>query len=241
MIRFENVNKIYRKGKAEIKALDSVSLKVEAGEFVVLQGPSGSGKTTLLLMAGGMLSPSKGDVTACGRQLYSIGSGARARVRAQKIGFVFQNYHLVPYLSALENVLLARGACPAAAGSGKKDSNRSEAAALLEELNLADRTGHKPSELSTGERQRTAIARALLNRPEIVLADEPTGNLDPDCAKEVLDHLAAFNKQGRTVVLVTHGEAAKKHASRVLRMRQGCLVLEAATECRHPEETECAD
>lgn len=210
MILLKGLSKTYRKRGGEVKALDHLDLEVEEGEFVVIQGPSGSGKTTLLLTAGGMLSPTEGEVSLWGEDLYAMSPGHRAKFRARNIGFVFQMYYLVPYLNTLENVRLA--------SSGGRAP---EALSLLERLGLSERIHHKPFELSAGERQRTAVARALLNRPRLILADEPTGNLDPECAGEVLSHLAAFKKEGGTVLLVTHGVEAADLADRILRLRDG--------------------
>ena len=217
MIRCDEVTKIFRKNGSEVTSLDRFTAKVAKGEFVAVRGPSGSGKTTLLLTLGGMQRPSAGSVELAGRDLYALSPAERARLRSSEIGFVFQMFHLVPYLDLLANVLLA---CP-----GKPSAEvRQRAGGLMDELGLADRASHRPGELSAGERQRLAVARALLNRPKLILADEPTGNLDPENAAEVIRHLAEFHRGGGTVVLVTHGAAADAHADRTLRLEQGRLV-----------------
>ena len=217
MIRCDEVTKIFRKNGSEVTSLDRFTAKVAEGEFVAVRGPSGSGKTTLLLTLGGMQRPSAGSVQLAGRDLYALSPAERARLRSSEIGFVFQMFHLVPYLDLLGNVLLA---CP-----GKPSAEvRQRASGLMDELGLADRASHRPGELSAGERQRLAVARALLNRPKLILADEPTGNLDPENAAEVIRHLAEFHRAGGTVVLVTHGAAADAHADRTLRLEQGRLV-----------------
>ena len=217
MIRCDEVTKIFRKNGSEVTSLDRFTAKVAKGEFVAVRGPSGSGKTTLLLTLGGMQRPSDGSVQLAGRDLYALSPAERARLRSSEIGFVFQMFHLVPYLDLLANVLLA---CP-----GKPSAEvRQRASGLMDELGLADRASHRPGELSAGERQRLAVARALLNRPKLILADEPTGNLDPENAAEVIRHLAEFHRGGGTVVLVTHGAAADAHADRTLRLEQGRLV-----------------
>lgn len=217
MIRCDEVTKIFRKNGSEVTSLDRFTAKVAEGEFVAVRGPSGSGKTTLLLTLGGMQRPSDGSVQLAGRDLYALSPAERARLRSSEIGFVFQMFHLVPYLDLLGNVLLA---CP-----GKPSAEvRQRASGLMDELGLADRASHRPGELSAGERQRLAVARALLNRPKLILADEPTGNLDPENAAEVIRHLAEFHRAGGTVVLVTHGAAADAHADRTLRLEQGRLV-----------------
>ena len=217
MIRCDEVTKIFRKNGSEVTSLDRFTAEIGTGEFVAVRGPSGSGKTTLLLTLGGMQRPSAGSVHLAGRDLYALSPAERARLRSSEIGFVFQMFHLVPYLDLLANVLLA---CP-----GEPSAEvRQRAGRLMDELGLADRASHRPGELSAGERQRLAVARALLNRPKLILADEPTGNLDPENAAEVIRHLAEFHRAGGTVVLVTHGAAADAHADRTLRLEQGRLV-----------------
>lgn len=216
MISCSQLSKVYRGASGPVNSLDAVDLEVRAGEFVGVRGPSGCGKTTLLLAIGGMLRPTRGLVMVNGRELYALEAAARARYRARTIGFVFQMFHLLPYLTALENVLLA-------AGPGSNGGS-SRALALLEELGLAARAQHKPAALSAGERQRTAVARALFNEPSLILADEPTGNLDPENAGEVLKHLQAFHRRGGTVVVVTHGSGADAYADRVIEMRQGRII-----------------
>jgi ABC-type lipoprotein export system ATPase subunit len=196
-------------------ALDAMSLDVARGEFVSVRGPSGSGKTSLLLIAGGMLRPTSGSLRFANRDLYELDSPARAALRASEIGFVFQTFHLVPYLDIVDNVRLA--------GGGQLRATRDEALTLLERMGLGPRATHKPHELSVGERQRTALARAMLPRPKLILADEPTGNLDPDNARNVLELLAGFHDDGGTVLLVTHGELGDRHADRVLRLEAGRL------------------
>ena len=217
MIRCDEVTKTFRKNGSEVTSLDRFTAEVAEGEFVAVRGPSGSGKTTLLLTLGGMQRPSDGSVQLAGRDLYALSPAERARLRSSEIGFVFQMFHLVPYLDLLGNVLLA---CP-----GKPSAEvRQRASGLMDELGLADRASHRPGELSAGERQRLAVARALLNHPKLILADEPTGNLDPENAAEVIRHLADFHRGGGTVVLVTHGAGADAHADRTLRLEQGRLV-----------------
>lgn len=216
MIRCEGLSKIYHRGKEEIRSLVEFDLKVSAGEFVVIRGPSGCGKTTLLLMLGGMLRPTAGHTIVADQDLYSLDSTQRAQFRASTIGFVFQMFHLVPYLNVLENVLMAGNAI-------KPEASRVRARDLLKQFGLEHRMKHTPSELSAGERQRTAIARALLNSPKLILADEPTGNLDPENATEVFRHLSAFHKSGGTVIVVTHGNGADSFSNRVVRMQAGTI------------------
>jgi len=214
MVCLENVVKTYRTRKGDVKALDDVNLRIEKGQFIVIRGPSGSGKTTLLMTIGGMLRPTSGTISIEQKNLYAMSIRQRAKFRAENIGFVFQMFYLVPYLNVTENVVLAGGVI----GNKKRYAQADE---LIERFGLADRNYHKPSELSTGEQQRTAIARALLNRPRIILADEPTGNLDPDNADTVLRYISDFHRDGGTVILATHGPAAQQFADRIIHLRDG--------------------
>ena len=202
------------KGANQINALDNVSLEISAGEFVIVRGPSGSGKTTMLLALGGMLHPTSGTISVAGKDLYGISVSDRAKFRSGNIGFVFQMFHLLPYLNVLDNVLLA---AKARAKTGIGDSAKT----LLNKLGLADRIDHKPAAISAGEKQRTALARAMINNPQIILADEPTGNLDPENADMVMTFLKDFNNQGGTVVVVTHGDHADKFATRTVQLNKG--------------------
>ncbi len=198
VLRVESLVKSFDgRRKDTVTALGGVSLQIESGCFNVIQGASGSGKTTLLLGAGGLLQPDTGTVHVLGEDLYSMSSETRARFRAANIGFVFQQFHLIPYLTVLENVL-----APTLALSGQAVRHR--AAELLESFGMSHRLDHAPAELSTGERQRVALARALLNSPALLLADEPTGNLDEKNAAAVLQYLRAFATDGGAVLLATH-------------------------------------
>jgi len=214
MVRLEQILKTYRSAQGNVKALDGVNLHIEKGEFVVICGPSGSGKTTLLMTIAAMLRPTSGKVSIDGRSLYGMDQRGRATFRAQNIGFVFQDFALIPYLNVMENVAFAGGA----AANGRRDAR---ARALIEKFGLTARAHHKPSQLSAGEKQRTAVARALLNNPRIVLADEPTGNLDPDNAAVVLGDFTDFNRSGGTVIVATHGLTAEKFASRIIYLQDG--------------------
>ncbi len=215
MLAVENLSKIYRTRAGAVKALDGVSLGVDKGEFIVVCGPSGSGKTTLLLTLAAMLRPSGGVVRFHGQDIYQMRNADRARFRAVNIGFVFQMFHLVPYLNVLENVLLA-------SGTGRGES-LTPAEELLQRLGLQHRLTHRPSELSAGEKQRAALARALLNRPRLILADEPTGNLDSENARSVLLHLQDFQREGGTVLVATHGPAAGEFATQTIHLRNGTI------------------
>jgi len=216
VIVLDDVTKAYRTRAGQVKALDRIALQIPAGEFVAVRGPSGSGKTTLLMVIAGMLKPSGGTVAVGQQDIYILSQQDRARFRAKNIGFVFQMFHLVPYLNISENIKLA------ARLEGEID-RADEVPRLLDQLGLAGRATHKPAELSAGEKQRTAIARALLNRPKIILADEPTGNLDPENAGMVMKHLADFQRGGGTVLVATHGGATNEVATRVISLRDGRL------------------
>ena len=217
MLSVKNLSKRYQGPESVVQALEVVSLSVGTGELVVVEGPSGCGKSTLLLAAGGLLVPDEGQVLVDGQNLYELSPDGRARFRAAKIGFVFQQFHLIPYLSVLDNV---RAPCLAMPQPDAMD----RAEELIAHFGLMDRRHHVPAELSTGERQRTALARALLNRPKLLLADEPTGNLDPENAEVVLGYLAEFARSGGAVLLVTHEAQAGQYAQKVIHLRDGRLV-----------------
>ena len=217
VLTVERIAVRYRGAQGAVQALTDVSLGVDAGELVVVQGPSGGGKSTLLMAAGGLLAPDEGKVRIEGENLYALTSERRARLRADRIGFIFQQFHLVPYLSVLENVLAPSLAAPAPEAP-------EFARELVVRFGLGERMQHVPAQLSTGERQRTALARALLNRPRLLLADEPTGNLDQQNAKLVLDHLAEFARSGGAVLLVTHDARAARHAQQTVRLQSGRLL-----------------
>jgi putative ABC transport system ATP-binding protein len=218
-IRVEGLWKRYRIRGKEVDALAGVDLSIAAGEFVAVVGASGSGKSTLLLAVGGLVHPDAGEVYLEGRPLYDMGAAGRAKIRRQTVGFLFQTFHLVPYLTALENVKVPLYV------AGKPPGEQAEIAArLLDDVGLRDRSDHKPSELSVGQQQRVALARALANSPRIILADEPTGSLDPDLAKEMVSHLARLNAEGITVVMVTHDPAVAARARRQVRLAEGRIV-----------------
>ena len=221
MLELQSVSKTYTHRGRTVKALDNATLEVQNGDFISVVGPSGSGKSTLLLTLGGMLSPASGRVLVDDQSLYDMSTDKRAELRRKKIGFVFQTFNLVPYLTALENVqvpLLLAGI------DGRAQQER--ASALLTRLGLADRLDHKPSELSVGQQQRVALARMLANDPAVILADEPTGNLDPDTATQVIGFLEDVNREGRTIVMVTHDPRAAARAKRMVRLVEGRLVGE---------------
>lgn len=223
MLCMEDVTKTYQLRRQSIVGLDHANLVIERGDFVSLVGPSGSGKSTLLLMLGGMLSPTSGRVLLDGQSIYETSANERARLRLRSIGFVFQTFHLVPYLTAMENVqvpLYLRGL--------PLSSQRDRAAALLDRVGLNNRMDHKPAELSVGQQQRVALARMLANDPVVILADEPTGNLDPETASQVIDFLVQFNNDGKTIVMVTHDPRAAQRARQVIRLSEGRLVSDGS-------------
>ncbi len=216
MLEIRNVTKCYGRAGRTVAALRGVSASVAPGEFLAVQGPSGSGKTTLLLMAGALLAPDAGEILIDGQDAYALSAERRCGLRAKAVGFVFQQFHLVPYLTVQENVL-----APSLASASAAPAER--AAALIDRFALADRADHLPGQLSTGERQRVALARAMLNAPKLLLADEPTGNLDTRNADTVLAALAEFARDGGAVLMVTHSPQAAGYAQRVLHLADGRL------------------
>jgi len=220
LLQLEQLQKYYRSSMSNVTALDGVSLAIQQGEFVAIRVKSGCGKTTLLLIAGGLLSPDGGRVRLDNCNPYELSSEERAKLRANTVGFVFQQFHLIPYLTVLENVLAANLATGTKTETGQATDR---AMHLIEQFGLKDRLHHTPSQLSTGERQRTALARALQNSPKIILADEPTGNLDRENSEIVLAHLKNVAKE-TGVLLVTHDDFALKYADRVIHMKDGNIV-----------------
>ena len=219
MVTLERLDNFYLTRQPVIKALHNISLKVSEGEFLVIRGPSGSGKSTLLLTIGGMLRPTAGKVLVGNQDIYAMPARERARFRAKNIGFIFQMFHLLPYLNIRENILLA-------AGTGKVNFGKQKAADLIKQFGLSGRARHNPSELSVGERQRTAIGRALVNDPTIILADEPTGNLDSKNGHEVMRMLAKLNEEGTTILMVTHSEEMANYSGSIIQLLDGKIVSE---------------
>jgi putative ABC transport system ATP-binding protein len=223
MLKMEKVSKTYRHRGQLVTALNGANAEIPNGDFVSIVGPSGSGKSTLLLMLGGMLSPSEGRVLMDEQSIYDLDANARAQLRKQKIGFVFQTFNLVPYLSAIENVQV-----PLYLKGTDLATQQSRAETLLTRVGLSDRMHHKPCELSVGQQQRVALARMLANEPAVILADEPTGNLDPETSQQVIQFLDEVNAEGRTVVMVTHDPRAAERAKRILKLDRGAIVSEKA-------------
>lgn len=221
MIQLKNVQKVYPMGEVGVPALRGIDLTIQPGEFVAIMGPSGSGKSTLLHLLGCLDLPDDGIVQLGGHDVTKLDEDTLAQIRGKKIGFVFQTFNLISTLTALENVEL-----PLFFQGVSRAERRVRAAELLSKVGLDGRMHHKPSQLSGGERQRVAIARALANNPEIILADEPTGNLDSESGEAILDLLAQLHREGKTIILVTHNPEAAAYAQRILRIRDGRLVEE---------------
>jgi len=222
VVKAEDLEKIYYMGKVAVPALRGVNLAFRRGEFVVVMGPSGSGKTTLLNLIGALDKPTRGKVYVDGEDLTTLDEGKLTKIRRKKIGFVFQFYNLIPVLTAFENVELPM----LISGKNKEDRQR-RAFQLIETMGLSDRSEHRPDELSGGEQQRVAIARSLANEPSIILADEPTGDLDTKTGQEVILALHdAAKKENVTVVVVTHDPVVTEKADRILEMRDGKIVNE---------------
>ncbi len=216
MIKAEKIRKVYSQRGHKISAVDDISLEIASGDFVSIIGPSGSGKSSLLLILGGMLSPSAGQVWIEGVPIYDLNANDRSALRQKKMGFVFQTFNLIPYLTALQNVQV-----PLLLAGRPTDEQAVHGLKLLEKVGLAERADHIPSELSIGQQQRVALARMLANEPDIILADEPTGNLDPAMGQHVIDFLTELNSQGKTVVIVTHDLRVAKQTKRTITIGTG--------------------
>jgi putative ABC transport system ATP-binding protein len=217
MLEVKNVSKVYGEGTAKVVALNNISLLVNEGDFIAVMGPSGSGKSTLLNIIGGLDHISSGEVILDGKRIDSLDENALVDVRRGKIAYVFQQYHLIPSLTALENVLLPLTFCGA-------NSKGQKALDILKRVGLERRAEHKPSQLSGGEQQRVAIARALVNDPSLILADEPTGNMDRKTGKEILALFGQLNGEGRSIVMVTHDPEIAGHAGEIVVLQDGQIV-----------------
>lgn len=225
IIHLEGIRKNYYLGKQVIEVLKGISLDIYKNEYVALMGPSGSGKSTLMNILGCLDTPTAGTYVLNGKDVSRMSDNDLAEVRNQEIGFVFQQFNLLPRLSAVENVALPL----VYAGVGKKE-RLAKAMMVLEKVGLAERSHHRPNEMSGGQNQRVAIARALVNDPSIILADEPTGNLDTKTSYEIMDIFEKIHAGGNTVVLVTHEEDIANHARRIIRLRDGLLESDRQTE-----------
>jgi putative ABC transport system ATP-binding protein len=219
VFQLNNVTKVYECRRQTVKALNETSVSIGDNEFIAVVGPSGSGKTTLLSLLGGMMAPTSGDVLFRGASLYDLSLAERTKLRLSSLGFVFQSFNLVPWLSAVENVQV-----PLSLAGESVASQQQRAGELLSRVGLSDRLSHRPSELSQGQQQRVALARTLANDPQVILADEPTGNLDPDSREQVMNLLAEFHSEGRSIVMVTHDQFAAQYAQRPLNLVDGTIV-----------------
>ena len=224
MVQVRNVTKVYERGKQKVEVLHGLTLDIPKGDFVALMGPSGSGKTTLLNLVGGLDQPTGGEISVGGNRIDKLSSGQLAHWRAQNVGFVFQFYNLMPVLTAEGNVELPLLLTKLSSAQRKKN-----VAVALQVVGLADRAKHKPKELSGGQEQRVAIARALVSDPQLLVCDEPTGDLDRKTADEILTLLQVLNREhGKTIVMVTHDPKAAEFAKRTLHLEKGTLAEQAA-------------
>lgn len=231
LIRVENLHRHFEMGAEQVLALDGLSLSVEAGDFLGVSGPSGSGKSTLLYLLGGLDRPTSGDIFVLEQNITRLDEDGLALYRQKTIGFVFQMFNLIPTMTALENVEF-----PLLFSNSDANQRQQRARELLAEVGLADRTNHRPTELSGGQQQRVALARALVNNPTILLADEPTGNLDSHSGAEVMQLLAQLNERGRTIITVSHDPAVISAANHSIRLHDGKIIDGAAPDARPLEE-----
>ena len=221
LIELKDIYKTYFLGEIDVPVLKGITLDIEHGEYVALMGASGSGKSTLMNILGCLDRPTSGDYLLEGEELGRASGDRRAMIRNRKIGFVFQNFNLLPRTSALENVIMPLNYTN---NSLSRSECRKRGLAALEQVGIADRAGHHPSQLSGGQQQRVAIARALINRPPLLFADEPTGNLDSHTSVEVMEMFSALNAEGITVILVTHSEEIANYAKRIIQLKDGEIV-----------------
>ncbi|MCA9732496.1 MAG: ABC transporter ATP-binding protein [Deferribacteres bacterium] len=221
LIEVKDLRKIYTIGEIEVRALDGIDFSIEKNEYVAIMGPSGSGKSTLMNVLGCLDTPTTGEYHLAGERVSEMNDDQLASIRNREIGFVFQTFNLLPRATALHNVEL-----PLVYSGVTTTRRRQSAIHALEQVNLSDRMHHKPNELSGGQRQRVAIARALVNNPSIILADEPTGNLDTKTGDEIMEIFETLHNNGNTIIIVTHEESIANHANRIVRLRDGKIELD---------------
>lgn len=221
MLKATNISRIFKRKHGIVKALNNASLEIKEGEFLSIIGPSGSGKSTLLLALGGMSHPDEGSVLWNDESIYGWNITKRSEWRGSNVGFVFQSFNLVPYLTVYENVSVGLSL------ANNRSTNNQSIDSILEQVELTDRKDHLPSELSIGQQQRVALARALVKKPRFILADEPTGNLDPDTGKEVMDIIKRQHKAGTTVVMITHDPNIAQMAQRIVKIVDGKIFTGA--------------
>ncbi len=225
IIKIHGITKFYRVGNQDVKALNGVDITINKNEYVAIMGPSGSGKSTMMNILGCLDSPTSGSYILNGIDVSKMQDNDLAEVRNKEIGFIFQSFNLLPRYTALDNVALPL----IYSGNSKKDRDE-KAHAALESVDLTDRMHHKPNELSGGQRQRVAVARALVNNPSIILADEPTGNLDSKTSIDIMKLFEEIHKKGNTIIVVTHEEDIAKHANRIIRLRDGVIESDEANQ-----------
>ena len=231
MIRIENLSKVYSMGDIEVNALMDINLRIEKGEFVSVMGPSGSGKSTLMNILGCLDKPTRGKFFLDGEDVSGLDDDALAGIRNKKIGFVFQSFNLLPRMTALHNVEL-----PMIYSGTRREKRIQMAMKALEKVNLSDRVMHQPNELSGGQRQRVAIARTLVNNPSIILADEPTGNLDSKSGEEIMEIFKLLNEEGVTILLVTHEKNIAEYSKRIVTFRDGRIIEDRLKDPQTDEE-----